>query len=358
MKARRFSKAAAAAVAVATILGAVLLPAARAETLKETVQARLDAHPALVRQALKMRVMQEMRGSVVLELNEGPKILRDLLRKGIELNGAGMRDAALKQEDLAALRSIRMAVQAVKAIKGVNDISLTGSINPLDPAESEYNLACRQIAQGTPSERDEALQLLKHAAEAGFPPAQCDLASYYLVGGGVDPDELNALFWYRKAAEQDEPRAQFNLGKMLANGQGGKRDYAEAIQWYRKAAAQDRQWLAKTKSLPSLAMLLATCPQARLRDGQAAEKCLDEAERLDPDNPGHLEVRAAVRALCGRFSEAVEQQQKWIAYLQSASGMTLSERDARIERAQNRLELYEKGRIDIGTGEPEAEANP
>ncbi len=322
-----------------------------AAPLKETIQSRLDANPYLIQQQIKIRVLQEQRGSISLELTEGPKMLRDLLRKGIELEGAGMREAALNENDLKSLSCIRNAVKAIRAIKGIKEISITGAINPFDTAENDYNKACQQLSQGTPAEREEAIPLLKKAAEAGLAIAQTDLAGFYVLGGGVNPDERQALEWYRKAAAQGEPRAQFNLGRMLAVGRGTDRNYPEAIEWYRKAAAQDRQLTAKLKSLNELALLLATCPQAKLRDGNAALELIQKAQQLDPNNPLQDEVLAAVYAQCGRFPEAVEQQKKWLRFLQEAK-MDPAEKESKLAKANYRLELYLKNELDL---EPEPE---
>ena len=347
MKFRLFSR-----PLLAALLGGILLAAgsAWAGTLIESVQAKLDSSPILAQQQLKMRVLQEQRGNITIELSEGPKTLRDLFRKGIELEGAGMREASLKEDELKSLRCIRKTLKILREIKGVKAISVTGSINPLDPAESDYNQACQQLSQGSGIEREEAIVLLKKAAEAGLPSAQADLAGFYVLGVGVDFDEKEAVTWYRKAAAQGEPRAQYNLGRMIATGRGTPRNYPEAIQWYRKAAAQDRQLNAKIKSLHALALLLATCPQEKLRDGNASLDLVQQAQQLDPQNVAVVEVLAAVYAQHGRFPEAVEQQKKWIQYLQDAPDLESSDKEAKLAKANHRLEHYQKNELDI---EPE-----
>lgn len=331
------------------LLGALLLVAgsAWAGPLRESVQAKLDASPILAQQQLKMRVLQEQRGSVTLELSEGPKALRDLFRKGIEINGAGLREASLKEDELKSLRSIRKAITLIRGIKGIKEISLTGAINPSDPAESDYNQACQQIAQGNGTEREEGLALLKKSAEAGWPNAQTDMAGFYIQGIGTEPDNQKAVQWYRKAAEQGEPRAQFNLGRMIASGRGTPLNFEEAIQWYRKAAQQDRQLTAKIKSLTALSMLLATCPQEKLRDGNAALELVQQTQHLDPQNTAVIEILAAAYAQSGQFEEAVEQQKKWIQSLQDAAIPDSSDKETKLAKANKRLELYQKKQLDI-----------
>lgn len=311
------------------------------------VQTRLDASPLLAQRQLKMRVTEEHGGVVTIELSEGPKTLRDLFRKGIEIEGAGMREAALNEDELKSLQCIRRTIKPLRTIKGLKGISLTGAINPFDLAENDYKQACQQLTQGTAADRDDAIGLLKKAAAAGLPAAQADLAGMYLMGLNAEPDEKQAVQWYRKAAEQGEPRAQFNLGRLIAIGRAGPQNFEEAIQWYRKAAAQDRQLVAKFKSLNALSLLLSTCPQEKLRDAKAALELAQQAQNLDPQNTATVESFAAAYALNGRFPEAVEQQKQWIKILQEVAERNSMDAESKQAQASKRLELYEKNELDI-----------
>ena len=49
------------------------------------------------------------------------------------------------------------------------------------------------------------------AALQGHAWAQCNLASCYEYGFGVEKDMVQAAYWYGKAADQNFARAQFNL---------------------------------------------------------------------------------------------------------------------------------------------------
>jgi len=81
-------------------------------------------------------------------------------------------------------------------------------------------------------------QFYRKAADAGYAPAQYNLAYLYENGLGVERDPSKAAAWYRKAAEHGDPEAQNNLGTLYASGQGVPRDDAEAVRWYRLAAEQ------------------------------------------------------------------------------------------------------------------------
>ncbi len=83
-----------------------------------------------------------------------------------------------------------------------------------------------------------AIVWYRKAAEAGYAPAQSNLASLYAEGLGVTKDQAQAVAWYRKAAEQGDARAQLALGNRYSSGLGIPKDDTEAVAWYQKAAEQ------------------------------------------------------------------------------------------------------------------------
>ncbi|MCX6967339.1 MAG: hypothetical protein NTZ46_06070 [Verrucomicrobia bacterium] len=111
------------------LLCALLNGTALAGTLREQMQAELDSSPALAAQQVKMRVAEERQGSVTLEMTQGPKQLRDLFRKGYEINGSAFADWNLEPAALKALRSVRKTVHTLKLLPGVKEISLTGALD-------------------------------------------------------------------------------------------------------------------------------------------------------------------------------------------------------------------------------------
>jgi uncharacterized protein len=58
----------------------------------------------------------------------------------------------------------------------------------------------------------------------------------YANGRGVAKDDEEAVRLLRKAAEQGYGIAQNNLGNVYEYGLGMPKDLAEAVRWYRKAA--------------------------------------------------------------------------------------------------------------------------
>ena len=85
---------------------------------------------------------------------------------------------------------------------------------------------------------DEALPLMKEAAEMGEPDALCGLALMYEYGRGVEKDLKASVALFREAAEKGAARGQFNLGFVYYHGRGVEKDYNQAFLWYRKAAEQ------------------------------------------------------------------------------------------------------------------------
>lgn len=77
----------------------------------------------------------------------------------------------------------------------------------------------------------------------------------------------------------------------------------------------------------SLAWLLATCHDARFRDGEKAVEAARRMLRLgDSQNPVTLDTAAAAYAAVGQYQEAVRYQQQAIALAQPASRAKFSER--------------------------------
>ena len=102
------------------------------------------------------------------------------------------------------------------------------------------NYLGRMYSDGHGVQRDDqqAVQWYLKAAEQGHSGGQESLGGMYKNGYGVGKDYQKAVEWYRKAAEQGDALGQFNLGYMYFNGYGVSKDYKKTVEWYRKAAEQ------------------------------------------------------------------------------------------------------------------------
>jgi hypothetical protein len=112
---------------------------------------------------------------------------------------------------------------------------------PIDAKQAEriFELGDR-YARGNDVARDDAkaVDLYRAAADAGFAPAQNNLAFMYGEGRGVKQDDGEAVKWYRRAAEQEYPPAITSLGMMYQSGRGVEKSDARALVLYAKASSR------------------------------------------------------------------------------------------------------------------------
>ena len=197
----------------------------------------------------------------------------------------------------------------------------------------------------------------------GYAEARNNLGNALLQKGKVD----DAIASYQKALElkPDDAEIRNNLGNALR--QNGKMeeaitqfqqalrirpDFAEAhyncglafrqMEKWSEAIAHFQKALQIAPANPtienSLAWLLATCPDASLRNGASAVALAQKANAASGGtNPGILRTLAAAFAETGRFTEAVETAQRALrlAGEQSNSGLT--------GQLQAQLQLYQSG---------------
>jgi tetratricopeptide (TPR) repeat protein len=109
-----------------------------------------------------------------------------------------------------------------------------------------------------------------------------------------------------------------------------KKEYAKALTDYEKAAQLAGKEPFHAGYHTSLAMLLAACPDAKIRDGKKALEAAQKAYTL-AKGPNELATLAAAHAELGEFDRAVEWQTKAI----DAAPKALN------EQYQRRLKLYQ-----------------
>jgi tetratricopeptide (TPR) repeat protein len=159
--------------------------------------------------------------------------------------------------------------------------------------------------------------------------AHNNLGNALLQKGRVD----EAIIHYQKALQikPDYADAQNNLGNLLL--QKGRVD--EAIIQYQMALQTEP---GNVKALNKLAWLLATSPQASVRNGDKAVVLAQRANQLTGgENPIVLHTLAAAYAEAGRFGDAISSAQKAIALAQAAGQKDLA------GQLSGELKLYEAG---------------
>jgi tetratricopeptide (TPR) repeat protein len=159
--------------------------------------------------------------------------------------------------------------------------------------------------------------------------AHNNLANALLRKGRVD--EAIAHFQRALSLAPNLAEAHHNLGNALLQ----KGRLAEAVAHYQAAAEAlpDNPYL-----LSNLAWVLATCPQASVRNGDRAVELAQQAERLSGGkNSSILGTLAAAYAEAGRFTDAVATAQR---ALELATAQT---NPAQVEALRTRIGLYQAG---------------
>jgi tetratricopeptide (TPR) repeat protein len=201
-------------------------------------------------------------------------------------------------------------------------------INP-NYAEAQNNLG---IALADKGRFGEAIEAFRKAIQSkpDFSEALNNLGGVLLNQGRFD----EAIENYRKAI-QSKPNfseALNNLGATLA-AQGR---YDEAIENYRKAIQSKPDF---SEALNNLAWVLATCPDAGLRNGAEAVRLAERAcELTHYGEPSFIGTLAAAYAEAGRFPEAVTTAEKAVQLATDAGSKKTAEEN------RQRLELYRTGK--------------
>ena len=197
-----------------------------------------------------------------------------------------------------------------------------------DYAEAHNNLGNALLQKGNVDEAiahyQKALQINPDYAEA-----HNNLGNALLQKGSVD----EAIAHYQKALQinPDYAEAHNNLGNALL--QKGKVD--EAIVHYQKALQINPDY---AEAQNNLAWVLATCPQASLRNGNKAVELAQRANQLTGDgNPVVLGTLAAAYAEAGRFPEAVATAQRALQLAETQSNTALA------DAIRSQMKLYQAG---------------
>jgi len=232
-----------------------------------------------------------------------------------------------------------------------------------DQAGDSYNKAMEAF---TNSKWDEAIQQFTKAIEADPKHVASYLGrcrAYYAKGNydqsivdcdqAISLDPMNAeAFYYRgrdyqfkgttdraledySAALRLDPRhaaAWANRGYL---NHEMKKDYEQAKKDYEESLKLDPK-IANTHN--NLGWLLATCPEAKLRDGKTAVSCATKACALTQwKSVLFLDTLAAAYAEAGNFQEAVKWQKK---ALEKPEEFPKEE----VENAKLRLKRYQEGK--------------
>ncbi|MGH8297389.1 MAG: energy transducer TonB, partial [Steroidobacteraceae bacterium] len=152
------------------------------------------------------------------------------------------------------------------------------------------------------------LTWLVKAAQSGLPLAQFQVGYRLLIGLECRPDLAKALEWLHMAAAQHQTSADLVLAARLLQGTPNAAATARAKEWLEQAVAGGNSY-----GEMYLAALLATAPDAQLRDPARALSLLKKVYADVHENPTATEIRAAAQAAEGDFAGAVQSERKAIA---------------------------------------------
>jgi tetratricopeptide (TPR) repeat protein len=199
--------------------------------------------------------------------------------------------------------------------------------NP-DYAEAHVNLGNILLQKGR---MDEAIAHYQHALQIDpdCAPAHVNLGGILLQRGKVD----EAIVHFKKALQIKPGFAEAHHS--LGNALGQKGRVAEAITQFQQALQLQPD---DPEVQNSLAWLLATCPEASLRNGDKAVQLAQRANELaGGKNPVVLHTLAAAFAETGRFGDAVRSEQKAIELARAAG------RQDMVGQFNGELKRYEAG---------------
>lgn len=186
-------------------------------------------------------------------------------------------------------RRISYAVVAVfcfsfkNHMKAQQSFSSTLVINAAagDP-DAQVNLAeCYLMGKGVEKNANEALRLLRQAAEKGNAGALCILGTMYFKGENVEKDPILSEKYLLKAANTGYPLAQMLLGDFYARGFKGEKYYVpqnnqKSEEWFRKAEQQGyfskQRVEAKEASIPAGTQVLSLNPKTAEADTKKMEE--------------------------------------------------------------------------------------
>ena len=178
---------------------------------------------------------------------------------------------------------------------------------------------------------DDAIAQFQRVAQItpDFPPAREQLGIALLQRGRVE--EAIAQLQRAVQLKPDYAQAHNHLGAALLKlGRAG-----EAIAQFGEASRIDP---AEPAFQANLAWVLATCPEASLRNGQKAEELARRANTLSGgNNPRVLQTLAAALAETGRYGEAAAAAQSALQLAERQSNTNL------VRQLQSQEELYQAG---------------
>jgi tetratricopeptide (TPR) repeat protein len=240
---------------------------------------------------------------------------------GFEMVLAADPNQVMQHDEVALLY-----LESGKVAEAVSHFRESARLQP-ESAAAQYNLGTTVMRLG---DYEAAVLHLERALQMDptYVRAHNSLGAALRLQG----KSAEAIHHFRQALliSPDDGDALYNLASALR----GEGEFEEAIAYYRRALQVQPD---APDALEELAWLLATHPDARLRDPGQAVRLAERASRVtERRNASVLDALAAAYAAAGRFDEAVATARAALALLPGRTELATSIRQ--------RLDLYAKGR--------------
>jgi TPR repeat protein len=208
-----------------------------------------------------------------------------------------------------------------------------------DIVGAQHNVADMYVAgQGVSKNNKEAVKWYKAAAENGLSRSARLLGSSYQFGYFTEINDKDSFAWYLKAAQLGDPVVQEWVGNMYEDGIGTQQSYEKALYWYMQSAYKDN-----IEGMWSLASILATAPDANLRNGKKAVYWAEKALKKDKFVIAEIyDVLALAYAENGNFKTAIKHQRKAIELFNEGKYLKNGLTKNHIQKYTEQLKYFEQ----------------
>ena len=184
-------------------------------------------------------------------------------------------------------------------------------------ADAQFTIGKYYVeSEHLPDALDQARYWLTRSAEQQHAQAMLQLGRLFQLARAAFQDPAEAFKWYLRSAELGLPAAQSQVGYFYLSGEGDvQQDCSQALEWFEQAMARRHPGADA-----NIVWLLATCPDAKVRDGSRALRMANQiAYREGRTTANNLDNLAAAYAELGDFRSAWEVQEEAIGLSEEGS---------------------------------------